>query len=49
VNADNAADFLAHGAVAVTAGTDVVSPQAVASASWSDIASRAKAFVQSLN
>jgi 2-dehydro-3-deoxyphosphogluconate aldolase/(4S)-4-hydroxy-2-oxoglutarate aldolase len=49
VNAGNAAEFLAHGAVAVTAGTDVVSPQAVASGDWSDIASRAVAFVQSLN
>jgi 2-dehydro-3-deoxyphosphogluconate aldolase/(4S)-4-hydroxy-2-oxoglutarate aldolase len=49
VNAGNAADFLAHGAVAVTAGTDVVSPHAVASGAWSDIASRAAAFVQSLN
>jgi 2-dehydro-3-deoxyphosphogluconate aldolase / (4S)-4-hydroxy-2-oxoglutarate aldolase len=49
VNAGNAADFLAHGAVAVTAGTDVVAPQAVASGAWSEIASRAAAFVQSLN
>jgi 2-dehydro-3-deoxyphosphogluconate aldolase/(4S)-4-hydroxy-2-oxoglutarate aldolase len=49
VNAANAAEFLANGAVAVTAGTDVVSPQAVASGDWSDIASRAVAFVQSLN
>ena len=49
VNAGNAADFLAHGAVAVTAGTDVVPPQAVASGNWSDIASRAASFVQSLN
>jgi 2-dehydro-3-deoxyphosphogluconate aldolase / (4S)-4-hydroxy-2-oxoglutarate aldolase len=49
VNAGNAADFLAHGAVAVTAGTDVVSPQAVASGDWSDIASRAAAFVKALN
>jgi 2-dehydro-3-deoxyphosphogluconate aldolase/(4S)-4-hydroxy-2-oxoglutarate aldolase len=49
VNAGNAAEFLAHGAVAVTAGTDVVPPQAVASGDWSDIASRAAAFVQSLN
>ena len=49
VNAGNAADFLAHGAVAVTAGTDVVAPEAVASGDWSDIASRAAAFVQSLN
>jgi 2-dehydro-3-deoxyphosphogluconate aldolase/(4S)-4-hydroxy-2-oxoglutarate aldolase len=49
VNAGNAAEFLAHGAVAVTAGTDVVPPQAVASGDWPDIASRAAAFVQSLN
>ena len=49
VNAGNAADFLAHGAVAVTAGTDVVPPQAVASGNWSDIAARAASFVQSLN
>ncbi len=49
VNAGNAADFLAQGAVAVTAGTDVVPPQAVASADWPDIAARAASFVQSLN
>ena len=49
VNAGNAAEFLAHGAVAVTVGTDVVPPQAVASGDWPDIASRAAAFVQSLN
>jgi 2-dehydro-3-deoxyphosphogluconate aldolase / (4S)-4-hydroxy-2-oxoglutarate aldolase len=49
VNAGNAAEFLAQGAVAVTAGTDVVPPQAVASGAWSDIASRAAAFVRSLN
>jgi 2-dehydro-3-deoxyphosphogluconate aldolase/(4S)-4-hydroxy-2-oxoglutarate aldolase len=49
VNAGNAAEFLDYGAVAVTAGTDVVSPQAVASGDWSDIASRAAVFVQALN
>jgi 2-dehydro-3-deoxyphosphogluconate aldolase/(4S)-4-hydroxy-2-oxoglutarate aldolase len=49
VNAGNAADFLAHGAVAVSAGTDVVRPQAVVSGDWSDIASRAASFVKSLN
>ena len=49
VNAGNAADFLAQGAVAVTAGTDVVPPQAVASADWPDISARAASFVQSLN
>lgn len=49
VNAGNAAEFLANGAVAVTAGTDVVSPTSVASGDWSDIASRAAAFVHALN
>ena len=49
VNAGNAADFLANGAVAVTAGTDVVPPLEVASGDWPDIASRAAAFVQSLS
>jgi 2-dehydro-3-deoxyphosphogluconate aldolase / (4S)-4-hydroxy-2-oxoglutarate aldolase len=49
VNAGNAADFLAHGAVAVSAGTDVIPPEAVVSGDWSDIASRAASFVKSLN
>ncbi|MGY4652825.1 bifunctional 4-hydroxy-2-oxoglutarate aldolase/2-dehydro-3-deoxy-phosphogluconate aldolase [Mycobacterium sp. URHB0021] len=49
VNAGNAAEFLAHGAVAVTAGTDVVPPQAVGSGDWTDIASRAAVFVQLLS
>lgn len=49
VNAGNAADFLAHGAVAVTAGTDVVPPAAVAAGEWAEIASRAAAFVRALN
>lgn len=48
VNASNAADFLAAGAVAVTAGTDVVSPAAVAAGQWDDIAARAHIFVESL-
>lgn len=48
VNASNAADFLAHGAVAVTAGTDVVSPAAVEAADWDGIARRAKHFINSL-
>ncbi|OZE96657.1 bifunctional 4-hydroxy-2-oxoglutarate aldolase/2-dehydro-3-deoxy-phosphogluconate aldolase [Rhodococcoides fascians] len=48
VNASNAADFLAVGAVAVTAGTDVVSPAAVASDDWDGIAERAQRFVTSL-
>jgi len=49
VNAGNAADFLARGAIAVSAGTDVIPPQAVLSGDWSEIASRAASFVQSLN
>ncbi|AYJ50429.1 bifunctional 4-hydroxy-2-oxoglutarate aldolase/2-dehydro-3-deoxy-phosphogluconate aldolase [Rhodococcus sp. P1Y] len=48
VNASNAPDFLAHGAVAVTAGTDVVSPAAVEAGDWEGIASRARAFIESL-
>jgi 2-dehydro-3-deoxyphosphogluconate aldolase / (4S)-4-hydroxy-2-oxoglutarate aldolase len=49
VNDGNAADFLACGAVAVSAGTGVVPPQAVASGDWSDIGSRAASFVKSLH
>ncbi len=49
VNAGNAAEFLAHGAVAVTAGTDVVAPADVTAGRWSEIASRAEFFVRSMN
>lgn len=49
VNAGNAADFLARGAVAVSAGTDVVPPQLVTAGDWPEIASRAAVFVNSLN
>ncbi|WP_433734679.1 bifunctional 4-hydroxy-2-oxoglutarate aldolase/2-dehydro-3-deoxy-phosphogluconate aldolase [Nocardia sp. CA-129566] len=49
VNAGNAAEFLANGAVAVTAGTDVVAPSDVAAGRWSEIASRASSFVRSMN
>jgi 2-dehydro-3-deoxyphosphogluconate aldolase/(4S)-4-hydroxy-2-oxoglutarate aldolase len=48
VNAANAAPFLAAGAVAVTAGTDVVPPNSVATAQWDDIAARARAFVHAI-
>ncbi|MFI2609300.1 bifunctional 4-hydroxy-2-oxoglutarate aldolase/2-dehydro-3-deoxy-phosphogluconate aldolase [Kitasatospora sp. NPDC018619] len=44
VNAGNAAEFLAHGALAVCAGTDVVPPEAVAAGDWAEIARRARAF-----
>ncbi|MBY6682405.1 bifunctional 4-hydroxy-2-oxoglutarate aldolase/2-dehydro-3-deoxy-phosphogluconate aldolase [Rhodococcus sp. BP-316] len=49
VNADNAADYLARGAVAVTAGTDVVPPAAVAAGLWDNITARATSFVHSLS
>jgi len=48
VNAGNAADFLAQGALAVCAGTDVVPPAAVAAGDWDDITRRATAFVAAL-
>ncbi|WP_460696493.1 bifunctional 4-hydroxy-2-oxoglutarate aldolase/2-dehydro-3-deoxy-phosphogluconate aldolase [Nocardia thraciensis] len=48
VNAGNAADFLAHGAAAVTAGTDVVDPADVAAGRWPEIATRAEIFVRSM-
>lgn len=44
VGADNAAAFLAAGAVAVCAGTGVVPPAAVAAGDWPDITRRAAAF-----
>ncbi|GAB2552790.1 bifunctional 4-hydroxy-2-oxoglutarate aldolase/2-dehydro-3-deoxy-phosphogluconate aldolase [Kribbella endophytica] len=44
VNATNARAFLDAGALAVSAGTDVVSPADVATANWSDITTKAKAF-----
>jgi 2-dehydro-3-deoxyphosphogluconate aldolase/(4S)-4-hydroxy-2-oxoglutarate aldolase len=44
VNADNAAEFLAQGALAVCAGTDVVPPDVVAAGDWQEIARRARAF-----
>ncbi len=44
VNAGNAADFLANGALAVCAGTDVVAPAAVAEGDWAEITRRAAAF-----
>ncbi len=46
VNAGNAAEFLAQGALAVCAGTDVVPPDAVAAGEWAEITRRARAFTQ---
>jgi 2-dehydro-3-deoxyphosphogluconate aldolase/(4S)-4-hydroxy-2-oxoglutarate aldolase len=44
VNAGNAAEFLAQGALAVCAGTDVVPPEAVAAGDWAEITRRARTF-----
>jgi Entner-Doudoroff aldolase len=49
VNADNAADFLAAGALAVTAGTSVVAPSDVENARWSEITRNAAAFCAALH
>ncbi|MFB7617487.1 bifunctional 4-hydroxy-2-oxoglutarate aldolase/2-dehydro-3-deoxy-phosphogluconate aldolase [Kitasatospora sp. NPDC056181] len=46
VNAGNAGEFLAHGAAAVCAGTDVVAPDVVAAGDWAEITRRAKAFTE---
>ncbi|MFI6846784.1 bifunctional 4-hydroxy-2-oxoglutarate aldolase/2-dehydro-3-deoxy-phosphogluconate aldolase [Kitasatospora sp. NBC_00085] len=46
VNAGNAAEFLAQGALAVCAGTDVVAPDVVAAGDWAEITRRAKAFTE---
>ncbi|MFG2818158.1 bifunctional 4-hydroxy-2-oxoglutarate aldolase/2-dehydro-3-deoxy-phosphogluconate aldolase [Kitasatospora sp. NPDC048365] len=48
VNAGNAAAFLAHGALAVCAGTDVVPPAVVAAGDWPEITRRAAAFTAGL-
>ncbi|MEU4190914.1 bifunctional 4-hydroxy-2-oxoglutarate aldolase/2-dehydro-3-deoxy-phosphogluconate aldolase [Kribbella sp. NPDC026611] len=48
VNAANARDFLAAGALAVSAGTDVVSPADVAAANWDTITTKAKSFCAAL-
>jgi 2-dehydro-3-deoxyphosphogluconate aldolase/(4S)-4-hydroxy-2-oxoglutarate aldolase len=48
VNAGNAHDFLTAGALAVSAGTDVVSPADVAAANWSSITTKAKTFCSAL-
>jgi 2-dehydro-3-deoxyphosphogluconate aldolase/(4S)-4-hydroxy-2-oxoglutarate aldolase len=48
VNADNARDFLDAGALAVSAGTNVVSPADVTAADWPTITTKAKTFCQAL-
>jgi 2-dehydro-3-deoxyphosphogluconate aldolase / (4S)-4-hydroxy-2-oxoglutarate aldolase len=49
INTGNAATYLAAGAVAVTAGTDVVPPDLVAAADWTAITDRATSFVSAIN
>jgi len=49
VSADNAAAYLAAGALAVCAGTSVVPPAAVAAGNWSEITERARTFAVALN
>ena len=48
VSADNAAEFLAAGAMAVCAGTTVVPPAAVQAGAWPEITGRARAFAAAL-
>jgi 2-dehydro-3-deoxyphosphogluconate aldolase/(4S)-4-hydroxy-2-oxoglutarate aldolase len=48
VNAANAAEYLAHGALAVCAGTEVVPATAVAEGNWDEITHRAAAFMDPL-
>lgn len=47
VNEANAAEFLQHGASAVTAGSGVVNAKAVADADWAEVTRRASRFVSS--
>jgi 2-dehydro-3-deoxyphosphogluconate aldolase/(4S)-4-hydroxy-2-oxoglutarate aldolase len=49
VNAGNARQFLEAGALAVSAGTDVVSPADITAANWSQITGNAKAFCAALS
>jgi 2-dehydro-3-deoxyphosphogluconate aldolase / (4S)-4-hydroxy-2-oxoglutarate aldolase len=49
INAANAAAYLAAGAIAVTAGTEVVAPDLVAASDWTAITDRAKSFVSAIN
>ncbi|WP_328946316.1 bifunctional 4-hydroxy-2-oxoglutarate aldolase/2-dehydro-3-deoxy-phosphogluconate aldolase [Streptomyces sp. NBC_00250] len=48
VNAANAGEYLAHGALAVCAGSEVVPPVAVAEGNWDEITRRTAAFMSSL-
>jgi 2-dehydro-3-deoxyphosphogluconate aldolase/(4S)-4-hydroxy-2-oxoglutarate aldolase len=48
VNATNAADYLAHGATAVCAGSEVVPPDAIANGDWAELTRRAGAFTRAV-
>ncbi|MFI5085539.1 MAG: bifunctional 4-hydroxy-2-oxoglutarate aldolase/2-dehydro-3-deoxy-phosphogluconate aldolase [Actinomycetales bacterium] len=48
INAENAADYLRAGAVAVCCGTSVVPPATVAAGNWVEITARAAAFTAAL-
>jgi 2-dehydro-3-deoxyphosphogluconate aldolase/(4S)-4-hydroxy-2-oxoglutarate aldolase len=48
LNAENAASFLAGGALAVTAGSGVVGPKLAAESRFDEIAQRAKEFITAL-
>jgi 2-dehydro-3-deoxyphosphogluconate aldolase/(4S)-4-hydroxy-2-oxoglutarate aldolase len=48
LNAENAASFLAGGAIAVTAGSGVVSPKLAAESRLDEIGQRAKEFISAL-
>ncbi len=48
INAGNARDYLTAGALAVSAGTDVVSPADVAAANWDTITAKAQTFCAAL-
>jgi 2-dehydro-3-deoxyphosphogluconate aldolase / (4S)-4-hydroxy-2-oxoglutarate aldolase len=49
INAGNAASYLAAGATAVTAGTDVVAPDLLDAANWTVITDRARGFVAAIS
>jgi 2-dehydro-3-deoxyphosphogluconate aldolase/(4S)-4-hydroxy-2-oxoglutarate aldolase len=49
ISAGNAASYLAAGATAVTAGTDVVAPELVDAANWTVITDRARGFVAAIS
>ncbi|TCC53917.1 bifunctional 4-hydroxy-2-oxoglutarate aldolase/2-dehydro-3-deoxy-phosphogluconate aldolase [Kribbella capetownensis] len=49
INAGNARDYLTAGALAVSAGTDVVSPADVAASNWETITAKAQTFCAAIS